>query len=126
MEGDIQVLPKLADQELPALYSAAAAMVYPSMYEGAGIPVIEAMACGCPIAAADIAAVKENAADAAVYFDPKNTGEIMNAMKQLQQSSEIRQSLVEKGHERARSFWPERIVDILLEAYRKAGSMRRQ
>jgi glycosyltransferase involved in cell wall biosynthesis len=67
--------------ELVVLYRSAAALVYPSLYEGFGIPCVEAMACGCPVAASDVASLPEVCGDAAVYFDPLDAESIAEAMR---------------------------------------------
>jgi glycosyltransferase involved in cell wall biosynthesis len=67
--------------ELVELYRSAAALVYPSLYEGFGIPCVEAMACGCPVAASDVASIPEVCGDAAVYFDPLDPESIADAIR---------------------------------------------
>jgi glycosyltransferase involved in cell wall biosynthesis len=67
--------------ELVALYRSAAALVYPSLYEGFGIPCVEAMACGCPVAASDVASLPEVCGDAAVYFDPLDPESIAEGIR---------------------------------------------
>lgn len=121
LSADVLRLPRLDRNELPALYSAASAMVFPSLHEGSGIPVIEAMACGCPIAAADIPAVRENARDAVLYFNPLDVSAMAKAMLYLQMNEEQREGLRKKGLLNAREFKAESIVTILQEAYRLAA-----
>ena len=67
--------------ELVGLYRSAAALVYPSLYEGFGIPCVEAMACGCPVAASDVASLPEVCGDAAVYFDPLDAESIADGIR---------------------------------------------
>ena len=67
--------------ELVELYRSAAALVYPSLYEGFGIPCVEAMACGCPVAASDVASIPEVCGDAAVYFDPLDPASIAEGIR---------------------------------------------
>ena len=67
--------------ELVDLYRSAAALVYPSLYEGFGIPCVEAMACGCPVAASDVASIPEVCGDAAVYFDPLDPESIAEGIR---------------------------------------------
>ena len=93
--------------DLPAVYAAARMMVFPSLWEGFGIPVVEAMACGTPVITSNVTSLPEIAGGAALLVDPSSVTEIASAMGRLEASSELRASLVTKGLERARAFtWP--------------------
>ena len=94
----------LDDGALKALYQNALALVFPSTYEGFGLPPLEAMACGCPVAAARKASIPEVCGDAALYFDPCATAEITAAMQQLAGDAGLRRRLAAAGRERARGF----------------------
>lgn len=118
---DVLVLPRLERAELPAVYSAATALVFPSLYEGAGIPVLEALACGCPVAASGISAVREFAGQAARYFDPLATDGIAATMAALAADPDGRTQLRERGLERAMAFRATPVIDRLLGAYERAG-----
>jgi len=74
-------LARLSEAELRAAYSGAVALLFPSQNEGFGLPVIEAMSCGCPVIASDTAAVREAGGDAATYIDPENAAELAQAMR---------------------------------------------
>jgi glycosyltransferase involved in cell wall biosynthesis len=121
LEDHIILLPRLNDQEMPTLYSAATALIFPSLYEGGGIPVVEAMACGCPVLASNIPAVQEFAGDAALYFDPTDIASICEAMKIFQNSPQKREACRHLGLVRAAEFRPERVINRLLQAYVKAS-----
>ncbi len=121
LEDEVIFLPRLEAMELPYLYSTATALVFPSLFEGGGIPVIEAMACGCPVLAADISATREYASSAARYFDPTDTSSIVKAISEFQSDTGLRESLREAGFARAAEFRGEKIVPKLLEAYKKAA-----
>jgi len=106
------------DARLKALYQHATALVFPSLYEGFGLPPLEAMACGCPVAAARAGAVPEVCGEAALYFDPTSTQEIASAMTRLQQEPSLRLRLRQAGAARAGQFrWAEsaRILHSLLQ-----------
>jgi glycosyltransferase involved in cell wall biosynthesis len=105
--GDIQVdgwLGQVPDGELAALYRGARCLVYPSLYEGFGIPVLEAMACGTPVVTSAGGATEEVAGGAAVLVDPHDVASIAAG---IEEAAARRDELARKGLERAREFtWP--------------------
>jgi glycosyltransferase involved in cell wall biosynthesis len=123
LSGRVIVLPRLNREELPALYGAASALIFPSLYEGGGIPVLEAQACGCPIVASDIAAIREFAGDAAHYINPASVGDMKRAMMAITAAPSTRANMRQLGLERARCFRDIPVVHHLLEAYSRAGAM---
>jgi glycosyltransferase involved in cell wall biosynthesis len=88
------------DAELKALYLHADAMVFPSVYEGFGLPPLEAMACGCPVAASNAASIPEVCGDAALYFDPLSVSAIAAAMRQIRLDEALRARLRSAGFAR--------------------------
>jgi glycosyltransferase involved in cell wall biosynthesis len=94
----------LGDAQLKALYGAALGLVFPSLYEGFGLPPLEAMACGCPVAAAKAASLPEVCGDAALYFDPRAEDDIADALSRLQADAPLRERLRAAGRERAAAF----------------------
>lgn len=88
---------RLSDAEVAALYRGARALVFPSLYEGFGIPPLEAMTLGCPVIASDIPPVREVCGDAVVYFDPTSVAEIGRCMTLVLDNAALRAELVEKG-----------------------------
>jgi len=92
------------DADLVALYNAAACLVYPSLYEGFGLPVLEAMACGTPVITSACGSIPEIAGDAALMVDPHEVDAIAAAMMKLMTDKELYDSLVEKGKRRAALF----------------------
>jgi glycosyltransferase involved in cell wall biosynthesis len=119
------MLPPLDLAELPLLYSAATALVYPSRFEGGGLPVLEAMASGCPVASARIPSLEEYAGAAAEYFDATDVGAIEAAMAGFQASADSRGRRRALGLARAEEFRPARVVPKLLQAYRMAAGWTR-
>ncbi|MDH1429839.1 glycosyltransferase family 4 protein [Comamonas aquatica] len=94
----------IPDAQLRALYENAAVFVFPSLYEGFGIPPLEAMFCGCPVVASNISSIAEVCGSAACYFDPKNPKEMLGAIQSVIQDDNYRNALVKRGYKRARNF----------------------
>jgi glycosyltransferase involved in cell wall biosynthesis len=103
-------------EELIQLYSRAQAFVYPSTFEGFGMPVLEAMAAGIPVACSDIPPLREVAGDAALFFDPLSEDEIAGALDRITTDTGLRARLTEAGPERARGFTWERAARETLAA----------
>jgi glycosyltransferase involved in cell wall biosynthesis len=91
-------------EHLPHLYSEAAAFVFPSLYEGFGLPPLEAMACGCPIIVSHTASLPEVCGDAASYVDPYDVDSIAKGIGEVVVNETRRQELIKKGLERAKLF----------------------
>lgn len=91
-------------QELPLIISGAIALVFPTLWEGFGLPVLEAMACGTPVIASNLASVPEITGDAAVLIDPYNPDAITTAMIDLAQNSAMRSQLSQLGMQQAQKF----------------------
>ena len=94
----------VSDGELRALYEHAACFVYPSFYEGFGLPPLEAMACGCPVIVSNTASLPEVCGDAVLYCDPDNPEDIADKIKQLMNDEALRETLRQKGLARASLF----------------------
>ena len=93
----IRVLGRLTDEELVEAYQGAAAFVFPSLYEGFGIPPLEAQACGCPVIAARAASIPEVLGDSALYFDPLKVSDIAQSMQRILQDEALRRDLRHRG-----------------------------
>jgi glycosyltransferase involved in cell wall biosynthesis len=107
----------VADQDLPALYSLAALFAFPSHYEGFGIPVLEAMACGTPVVCADNSSLPEVAGDAALLVEATDTEALADAMHRLSRDALLREELISRGYEQARKFTWEKAARRLLHVY---------
>jgi len=94
----------LEENELPLLYKNADALVYPSLYEGFGLPALEAMASGTPVITSDIPTIKETAKNGALYVNPKNPDSIAKAMERVIFDQTLRISLIKKGYEVAKEY----------------------
>ena len=112
-------------QEVVTLIQAAGALVQPSIYEGFGLPALEAMACGCPLVASDIAPFREITGGAAILFPPDDAKELGAALKNIVQSAELRRSLSKQGLSRACEFSWERCADETLDVYHDAALVQR-
>lgn len=110
--------------ELEGLWELARAFVFPSLYEGFGLPVLEAMARGVPVACSNGSSLPEVAGDAALLFDPRSPDEIARALGRLLSDEALRASLVARGHERVRHFSWERAARLTLESYARALDSR--
>jgi glycosyltransferase involved in cell wall biosynthesis len=121
LTGDVVFSGFLEDRVLPLLYSAAEVFVYPSFYEGFGLPVIEAMACGTPVAASSRTSLPEAVGDAGVLFDPHNIEEMAGGMHRILSDRPFRDDLVKKGLARAKTFSWEKAASETLAALSELG-----
>ena len=111
----------LQDEALASLYRRASIVVQPSLYEGFGLPILEAMACGTAVTCADIRVFREIAGDAAHYFDPRDAGSIARAMEGLALDEEARWRLAKAGLKRVRKYTWAATADKLLRVFREAS-----
>ncbi len=107
----------LTDDEIVALYRDAAVFVYPSLYEGFGLPVLEAMAQGCPVITSNVSSLPEVVGDAAVLIDPLNTTELAQAMIKVLTDDELKREMSIKGINRAKLFSWERTAERYVEVF---------
>ncbi len=114
---DVRLEGWVEGEELEGLWALADAFVYPSLYEGFGLPVLEAMARGVPVACADASSLPEVAGDAALLFDPRSEAAIAAAIERLLGDPALAGSLRAKGRERARTFTWERTARLTLDSY---------
>lgn len=112
----------IADGDLPALLSGALAFVYPSLYEGFGIPVLEAGACGVPVITSNTSSLPEVAGDAALLVDPHDVDAIAAAMERLLTDDALRAELIRRGHENVKRFSWEKCARETLAVLLEAGS----
>jgi glycosyltransferase involved in cell wall biosynthesis len=116
---DVRFLSWLSGEELEGLWALAEAFVFPSLYEGFGLPVLEAMARGVPVACSNASSLPEVAGDAALLFDPHDEATIAEALRRLLDDPPLRESLRARGLVRVKEFTWERTARLTLESYRR-------
>ena len=109
----------MSDDDLLLFYNQAEVMVFPSLYEGFGLPIIEAMSCGCPVITSNTTSLPEVAGKAAILVDPQNTKEISEAIIKLLSNTQLKQELIEKGLKHSQEFTWKKSVDQLVDYYYK-------
>jgi len=117
--GQIQFLERVPNDDLALLYNAAALFVFPSFYEGFGLPLLEAMACGTPVVAANNSSIPEIVGEAALLIEAKDVLGIAAAMTQVLTDDALRQHLIEKGLKRAAGFSWARCASETVGVYKK-------
>lgn len=116
-EDDEIILPGwVPEEDMPYFYNGATLFVFPSLYEGFGIPLLQSMACGVPIIASDVASIPEVVDGAALLFDPKDVRSIADAMARVIREDDLREKLIKNGLERAKDFsWDKCARETLAE-----------
>lgn len=117
LKDDVQFLGFLDDINFVKTWQTAGAMIFPSLYEGFGMPLLEAMRFGVPIGASRIAAIPEIVGEAALFFDPYDVHAIAETLLQLSSRPDLRSNLVNKGKERLQTFDADKEADKLVEAF---------
>jgi glycosyltransferase involved in cell wall biosynthesis len=120
VQDDVRFPGWLSGEEIEGLWGVADAFVYPSLYEGFGLPVLEAMARGVPVACSNASSLPEVAGDAALLFDPTDEAAIATGIERLLSDRREAERLRARGLERARQFTWERTARLTLESYRRA------
>ncbi|MFN4245433.1 MAG: glycosyltransferase family 4 protein [Brevinematia bacterium] len=110
---------RLSDDEVVNLYNESEVFVFPSLYEGFGLPVLEAMACGCPVIASNRASLPEVCGDAAIIFNPDDPDELSEKIFQLVQNDNVKETLRKKGFERIKLFSWESIAKQYIDLIKK-------
>lgn len=117
LENKVKLLHYIDRADMPCLLSSAFGLVFPSLDEGFGLPVLEAMSCGCPVVTSNVSALPEVGGDAALYVDPLSVESIEKAMGVLYYDASIRKKMMEKGTQRARGFSWENTARLSLQAF---------
>ena len=124
ISNNIDFLENVTQERLIKLYNEASCFLYPSLYEGFGIPILEAFACGCPVITSNYGAMKETAGDAALLVDPKDPKKIMSSMKRITESNKLRNKLIVRGIKRVKEFSWKKTAGETLKAYEKLYNAR--
>ena len=109
----------IQDSDLSAIYSGASCFVYPSFYEGFGLPPLEAMQCGVPVISSNTSSLPEVVGDAGILIDPKDKDQLCQAMLNILTDESLRENLKQKGLERAKQFSWKKCADQTVEIYKK-------
>ena len=117
--ADVRFLSWISPEELEGLWALAAAFVFPSLYEGFGLPVLEAMSRGVPVACSNASSLPEVAGDAALLFDPHDDAAIAGALRQLLEDAALCDRLSARGVDRATQFTWERTARATLQSYQR-------
>jgi len=114
LADDIVFTGFIPEKEMPMVINAASLFVFPSLYEGFGIPLLEAMACGTPILASNVSSIPEVVGSAALLFDPYNINEMASVIDRVVTDKDLRQKLVQRGFERIKKYsWENTAKEIL-------------
>jgi glycosyltransferase involved in cell wall biosynthesis len=122
VRDDILMPGFVPDEMLPAIYSAAEVLAFPSLYEGFGLPVLEAMACGTPVVASRASCLPEVADGAALMIDPTSVEGLSTALEQLLTDAEQRARLIERGRQRASEYTWRVAAERLLQVYQRVAA----
>lgn len=115
LENEVILTGFVPDEDLPAIYNGAALFVFPSLYEGFGMPPLEAMACGVPVIVSDSSSLPEVVGDAGIKVDPKNQKEMFQSIREVLENENLRKDMRTKGLQRAKMFSFERSARNFLD-----------
>jgi glycosyltransferase involved in cell wall biosynthesis len=119
--AQVKLVGRISDDELIAYYQQATVFVFPSLYEGFGLPVLEAMGCGCPVICSDRSSLPEVAGDAALLFDPNDSGQLAAILTRVLESSALQDDLRSRGLAQAAQFSWNRTAAETLAVYRRVA-----
>jgi glycosyltransferase involved in cell wall biosynthesis len=119
LQDDVVLTGYVADDELPYLYNGADCFVFPSLYEGFGLPPLEAMACGTPVVSSNVSCMPEVLGDAAVYFNPLDVEEMAKVMAEVGKNYSLKRELKAKGLKQAKLYSFDRMAEETLAVYRR-------
>lgn len=115
----IRILGYVSEEKLVELYKKATCLIYPSFYEGFGLPILEAMSLGCPVITSNVSSMPEVGGNAVMYVDPENSEDIKITILKVIESEEIRKELIKKGLNQAKKFSWQKCARETREKYQK-------
>jgi len=121
LTGDVIFVEYITELDLAYYYSSAALLAFPSLYEGFGFPLLEAMACGCPVVTSNTSSLPEIVGEAGITVNPYDTDSLAQAMRQVLTDNKLRDDMVRKGLEQAKRFSWEKAARETLEVYNKVA-----
>ena len=121
IEDKVLFLENVTDEELPVFYKNALCFVLPSLYEGFGLPILEAMKYGCPVVTSNVSSLPEAGGDAAVYFDPQNVQDIAEKINKVISDEKLRDEMIKKGYEQIKKFSWEKAAKETLKVLEELG-----
>lgn len=121
VSDSVLFLEDVMDDELPAFYENAEIFVLPSLYEGFGLPILEAFKYGCPVLTSDVSSLPEAGGDAAIYFDPEDISDIAEKIEKVLSDKKLRDDMIKKGHEQVKRFSWEKSAKKVLQVLEEAA-----
>ncbi len=121
VEKEVKFLDFVSDEDLDILYKNAQLFVYPSLYEGFGLPILEAMRHDCPVITSNVSSLPEAGGDAALYFDPLNVDDILSTIEKVLTDHKLREKMIAKGHEQVLKFSWEKAATQTLDILQQVG-----
>jgi len=121
VEKRVKFLDSVSDEELPSFYKNALCFVLPSLYEGFGLPILEAMQYGCPVLTSNVSSLPEAGGDAAMYFNPEDTADIAEKIDKVISDSKLRDEMVKKGYNQVKKFSWEKTAKETLKVLEEVG-----
>ncbi|MFC1932145.1 glycosyltransferase family 4 protein [Chloroflexota bacterium] len=119
---DVTFVDYVSEPDLACYYCSAMLLAYPSLYEGFGLPPVEAMACGCPVVASNTSSLPEVIGEAGIMVDPYDTDSLAQAMRRVLTDEKLRNDMIKKGLEQSKKFTWERAAEHTQEVYNKAAN----
>jgi glycosyltransferase involved in cell wall biosynthesis len=119
-QSTVRLLGRVSTEDLVGLYHLATALIFPSLHESWSIPIMEAMACGCPVACSNVTSLPEEIGDAGLIFPPENHDLMVDAINRLSSDENLRRQLAARGKQRVKLFNRAAFTRIIASAYHHA------